>query len=203
MPGILRENSTTLCLWPFDDDEVCDDANSCDSDEAYAKYFNPLGTVVQNPAVVECPLLTISFTKYSEGDNAIIKYMQTYACSFHVNTNLPLLTRYPEMKEISRSYASQPTLNSFPEERPEDGADIDGAASAEVQTDPEEEDTFEVPPIRRCASASSASSVRTAWARKQSLAIEKVDLPEQQRLRASLSKGHASKQFLSKSDFGK
>lgn len=96
------------------------------------------------------------------------------------------------MKEISRSYASQPTLNSFPEERSED-ADFE---SAEVQTDPEEEDTFEVPPIRRCASASSASSVRTAWARKQSLAIEKVDLPEP-RLRASLTKGHASKQFLS------
>lgn len=72
--GILRENSTTLCLWPFDDDEVCDDPSSSDTDEAYSKFFNPLGTVVQNPAVAECPLLTISFTKYSEGDNAIIKY---------------------------------------------------------------------------------------------------------------------------------
>lgn len=97
------------------------------------------------------------------------------------------------MKEISRSYASQPTLNSFPEEQ---GEDTD--PESEIQTDPEEEDTFEVPPIRRCASASSASSVRTAWARKQSLAIEKVDFPEP-RLRASLTKGHASKQFLSKS----
>lgn len=96
------------------------------------------------------------------------------------------------MKEISRSYASQPTLDSFPEER---AGDTD-PESADVQTDPEEEDTFEVPPIRRCASASSASTVRTAWARKQSLAIEKVDFPEP-KLRASLTKGHASKQFLS------
>lgn len=71
--GILRENSTTLCLWPFDDDDVCDDASNSETDEVYSKYFNPLGTVVQNPAVAECPLLTISFTKYSEGDNAFIK----------------------------------------------------------------------------------------------------------------------------------
>lgn len=76
--GILRENSTTLSLWEHEDDEIPEDEkptnNEDKTDDSFvSKYFNPLGTVVQNPNNFECPLLTISFTKYSEGENAMIK----------------------------------------------------------------------------------------------------------------------------------
>lgn len=64
--GILREGSTTLSMWPPEDDDECgDDAQP---------VFNPLGTVVPNPAIEHCTTLTISFTKYSEGENSIIRY---------------------------------------------------------------------------------------------------------------------------------
>lgn len=65
--GILWETSTTLSMWPHTDDDETEDLQS---------MFSPLGTVVQNPATDQTTL-TISFTKYSEGDNSIIRYPDT------------------------------------------------------------------------------------------------------------------------------
>ncbi|KPL97520.1 phosphatidylinositol 3-kinase catalytic subunit-like protein [Sarcoptes scabiei] len=64
--GHLWESSTTLSMWLHDNDNECfDDAHS---------VFNPLGTVVPNPNIDQTIFLTISFTKYSEGDNTIIRF---------------------------------------------------------------------------------------------------------------------------------
>lgn len=100
------------------------------------------------------------------------------------------LFRYPDIREISRTYGTASNLASFPEET--GIGENDGE-----QNGGEEEDSS----IRRTMSTSSASSLRTAWATKQSLAIsEKADLiPEPSAVRRhSVPKGHASKQFMSK-----
>lgn len=102
------------------------------------------------------------------------------------------LFRYPDMREITRTYGTANNLASFPEETGIGENDMEQNGD-----DEEEEDSS----IRRTVSTSSASSLRTAWASKQSLATaDKTDLtPEPNMLRRhSVPKGHASKQFMSK-----
>ena len=77
--GQLWESSTTLSMWLHDNENECvDDAQS---------VFKPLETVVPNPNIDQTIFLTISFTKYSEGDNTVI--------------------RFPTLKEILREYPIQ------------------------------------------------------------------------------------------------
>lgn len=64
--GQLWESSTTLSMWLHDNENECvDDTQS---------VFNPLGTVVPNPNIDQTIFLTISFTKYSDGNNTVIRF---------------------------------------------------------------------------------------------------------------------------------
>jgi phosphatidylinositol-4,5-bisphosphate 3-kinase len=83
--NILKTGSITLSMWNYEQ-EV---------EDSELELFNPLGTVVPNPSVDQATCLTITFSKYSEGEVQIA---------------------YPSINDISRDSYFGKTLNDTQEE---------------------------------------------------------------------------------------